>query len=162
MKLPPKLLFHPGEGVSGYYDDTREMTLTAGGIFVFGTNLAGRHGKGAALDAKERYGAIYGQAEGFQGRSYGIATKTGDLKIRSLEDIRDSVGTFKWVTDIASLEVGTPQFWYYVTPIGTGLAGYKDEEIAPMFAGTPNCWFPERWRPFLGDQPQYVKRPNAS
>ena len=29
-------------------------------IFVFGSNTQGRHGKGAALTAKNKFGAVYG------------------------------------------------------------------------------------------------------
>ena len=62
-------------------------------IFVFGSNLAGRHGKGAAKSALA-YGAVYGQGSGLQGRSYAIPTKDGNLKIRSLQKIEASVNTF--------------------------------------------------------------------
>ena len=56
-------------------------------IFVFGSNLAGRHGLGAAKYARNNLGAVYGVGEGPTGECYALPTKTGDLKVRSLADI---------------------------------------------------------------------------
>ena len=99
-------------------------------IFVFGSNLAGRHGKGAAKSALA-YGAVYGQGSGLQGRSYAIPTKDGNLKIRSLQKIEASVNTF---LEFAQLNC---EYNFLVTPIGCGLAGYSPKEIAPMFKSVP-------------------------
>lgn len=55
--------------------------LTDNQIFVFGSNTQGRHGKGAALTAKEKFGAVYGQASGLQGKSYAIVTKDLTKKV---------------------------------------------------------------------------------
>ena len=110
-------------------------------IFVFGSNLAGRHGKGAALTAKQEHGAKYGQGYGLQGCSYGIPTKGLDLQILSLKEINMYVSSF--------LEFARkhPEMQFNVTRIGCGLAGYKDEQIAPMFKGaSDNCVLPEGWR----------------
>ena len=110
-------------------------------IFVFGSNLAGRHGKGAALTARQEHGAIYGQGVGLQGRSYAIPTKDQYLRTLPLNRI-------KWFVD-AFLEfaVKHPKLTFTVTRIGCGLAGYKDEDIAPMFENAPeNCLLPEGWR----------------
>ncbi len=63
-------------------------------IFVFGSNLAGRHGKGAALAALRNHGAIYGQPVGLQGQSYAIPTKDQQLRPLSLSTIRISVEIF--------------------------------------------------------------------
>jgi hypothetical protein len=63
-------------------------------VFVFGSNLAGRHGKGAALDAIKFYGAIYGQGIGRQGNSYAIPTKDADLKPLKLLEIMPYVQSF--------------------------------------------------------------------
>jgi hypothetical protein len=109
-------------------------------IFVFGSNLAGRHGAGAALHAKQHYGAKYGVGEGRTGNSYGIPTKDEQLNTRSLEDIKVSVDRF--------IEYATKHHedGFYVTRIGCGLAGYKDADIAPMFSGAPeNCMLPKVW-----------------
>jgi hypothetical protein len=105
-------------------------------ILVFGSNLAGRHGKGAALHAMKEHGAIYGVGEGIQGQSYGIPTKDYNIKTRSLSDIKQSVSTFiQFAKDF-------PELTFNVTPIGTGLAGYTHEQIAPMFVDAPsNCVF---------------------
>jgi len=100
-------------------------------IFVFGSNLAGRHGKGAALFARQNHGAIYGCGEGRQGNRYGIPTKGFRLEVLTLEQIDRHVASF---LEHARL---SPSDTFRVTPIGCGLAGYKPHQIAPMFAGSP-------------------------
>jgi len=108
------------------------MTTTTKTIFVFGSNLAGRHGKGAALYALLERGAIYGHGEGLQGQSYAIPTKGLGLKPLPLQEIEQHVRRF-----IAFAEAH-PELTFEVTPIGCGLAGYTPEQIAPMFALIPN------------------------
>ncbi len=100
-------------------------------VFVFGSNLAGRHGKGAALHARLEYGAIRGQAEGIQGNSYAIPTKDANLKTLPIDKIREYVKTFLYVANLS------PETEFYVTAIGCGLAGYNPEDIAPFFANAP-------------------------
>ncbi|XUM19810.1 A1S_2505 family phage non-structural protein [Bradyrhizobium oligotrophicum S58] len=63
-------------------------------IFVFGSNLAGRHGKGAALHARQHYGAVYGQGEGIQGDSFAIPTKDAQLRTLPLDTIAEHVAKF--------------------------------------------------------------------
>lgn len=110
-------------------------------IFVFGSNLAGRHGKGAALYALEHKGAIYGRGVGPQGNSYAIPTKGMRLQVLPLETIQLYVNTF------IEYAKHNPELEFEVTRIGCGLAGYKDEQIAPMFKNAPpNCHLPEGWR----------------
>lgn len=110
-------------------------------IFVFGSNLAGRHGKGAARDALRLHGAVWGRAIGRQGNSYAIPTKSIDIKPLYLSMIAVFVG------DFLEYARGRPELVFNVTRIGCGLAGYKDEQIAPMFAGAPdNCHLPDGWR----------------
>jgi len=110
-------------------------------VFVFGSNTAGRHGKGAALFAREQRGAIYGQGEGLQGNSYAIPTK-GQRPDRSLyplpiEEIRVGVARF------LSFAASRPDLQFEVTPIGCGLSGYAPADIAPLFRGSPaNCMLP--------------------
>jgi hypothetical protein len=112
-------------------------------VFVFGSNLAGRHGKGAALDARIRHGAQLGVGEGPTGNAYAIPTKTGDLRTRSLDDIRVSVARFK------AYASSRPDLTFQVTRIGCGLAGYRDDQIGPMFSDAPgNCVLPEEWLRF--------------
>lgn len=110
-------------------------------IFVFGSNLAGRHGKGAALHAAKQHGAVYGVGEGLTGRSYAIPTKDHNLKPRKLEDIQKSVEKF------ISFARHHSYLIFNVTKVGCGLAGFTEEQIAPMFKNSPpNCHLPDGWR----------------
>jgi hypothetical protein len=110
-------------------------------IFVFGSNLAGRHGKGAALFARQNHGAVYGQGAGRQGNSYAIPTKDHSLKTLPLFVIA------KYVQDFKTYASDHPHEVFQVTRIGCGLAGYRDKDIAPMFEDSPaNCELPEEWR----------------
>lgn len=109
-------------------------------VFVFGSNLAGQHGKGAALSAWRHYGAQGGQGEGPAGRSYAIPTKDEQLRTLPLERIEQGVRRF--IAHAADL----PKQHFLVTPIGTGLAGYQHDQIAPLFAQAPdNCLLPGHW-----------------
>lgn len=107
----------------------REAKLTKAGdkVFVFGSNLAGRHGAGAALWARKNRGAIYGQGWGLQGNSYAIPTKDANLKTLPLDDIASSVAIF------LEFALSHPEIEFEVTPIGCGLAGYQPKDIAWMF-----------------------------
>ena len=96
-------------------------------VFVFGSNLAGIHGAGAAAFARKYYGAELGKGDGLYGRSYAIPTKDERLESLPLAKIRFYVSVF---LDCAMLMQSTI---FLVTPIGTGLAGYKRSEIASMF-----------------------------
>ena len=110
-------------------------------IFVFGSNLAGRHGAGAALFARQHHGAILGQGSGRQGNSYGIPTKGMHLEVLPLTMIKAHVLTF---LDYAKAH---PELTFQVTKVGCGLAGYKESEIAPMFRDAPeNCSLPDGWK----------------
>ena len=91
-------------------------------IFVFGSNLAGAHGGGAARVAYNKFGAVWGQGVGLQGQSYGIPTMHGGVK-----DIEPYVNQF---IQFASEH---PELFFYVTPIGCGIAGFSPSEIAPLF-----------------------------
>lgn len=96
-------------------------------IFVFGSNRAGRHGKGAALHARQHHGAIYGRGEGLQGRSYAIPTKDKNIRTLPLDDIANHVVTF------IEFALSHPHLTFKVTPIGCGLAGYQPRDIGWMF-----------------------------
>ena len=110
-------------------------------IFVFGSNLAGRHGKGAALEAVKTHGAVYGKGIGFYGKSYAIPTKDENLKTLSIPQIRKHVDTFIRFAEL------NPQMKFQVTRIGCGLAGYEDTDIAPLFLSSPsNVMLPAGWR----------------
>lgn len=113
----------------------------AGLIFVFGSNLAGRHGAGAALFARQNKGAEYGVGEGHTGQSYALPTKDENIRTRPITDVAESVGKFmQYATE-------HPELQFEVTKVGCGLAGFKEVEIAPLFKGCPeNCILPEGWR----------------
>lgn len=111
-------------------------------IFVFGSNHSGRHGKGAAKTALG-WGAKWGQAEGLQGRTYGIPTKDASIRrTLTLEEIKPYVDRF------IEFAKENPQLRFLVTEIGCGLAGYKPKEIAPLFyqaADVENIYLPQRF-----------------
>lgn len=118
-------------------------------IFVFGSNLAGRHGKGAALHARLHHGAIYGCAIGPQGSVYAIPTKDESLRPLPLDTIR------VYVADFLTHAVRYPDVTFCVTRIGCGLAGYTEADIAPMFGHAPdNCELPEGWRALASVDPR--------
>jgi hypothetical protein len=101
-------------------------------IFVFGSNLAGRHGAGAALFAVKNHGAIYGQGMGRQGNSYALPTKNRNIETLSLGYIQEYVDIF------IEYARANPELQFQLTAIGCGLAGYKPEQIAPMFKQAPD------------------------
>jgi hypothetical protein len=107
-------------------------TISENEVFVFGSNLSGRHGKGAAKTALG-WGAKYGQASGIQGKTYGIPTKDASIRrTLSIEEIKPYVDDFiEW----AKYHSGNI---FYVTEIGCGLAGLKPKEIAPLFKDAVN------------------------
>lgn len=124
----------------------RDGTLpTNGEIFVFGSNLAGIHGAGAAKVAREMFGAQQGTGQGLCGHSYAIATKDENFNVIDLETIARAVKYFNIYTQLTS-QANT--LWF-VTRVGCGLAGYSDSQIAPMFKDAINCSFAESWRPYL-------------
>ena len=96
-------------------------------VFVFGSNLSGRHGAGAAKTAL-KWGAIYGQTSGIQGKTYGIPTKDKSVR-RTLtcEEIKPFVDEFVQFAE------NNKHFKFLVTEIGCGLAGYSPRDIAPLF-----------------------------
>lgn len=109
---------------------TREFTperiseLKENEIFVFGSNLAGSHGGGAALLAYNRFGAVWGQGVGLQGQSYGIPTMHGGV---------DAIKPY--VDEFIAFAKQHPEMKFLVTKIGCGIAGFTINEIAPLFAG---------------------------
>lgn len=112
-------------------------TLQPNEIFVFGSNLAGMHGGGAARLAYQKFGAIWGQGVGLQGQSYGIPTMQG------------GVDTIKpYVDEFIEFAKTHPQLNFLVTEIGCGIAGFSVEEIAPLFEQAievENIYLPERF-----------------
>ena len=101
-------------------------------IFIFGSNLSGRHGKGAAKTALS-WGAKYGQASGIQGKTYGIPTKDASIRrTLSIEEIKPFVDEF------IEFAKANPNLIFLVTEIGTGLANHTKENIAPLFKQAVN------------------------
>lgn len=95
-------------------------------IFVFGSNLAGRHGAGAAKYAKDHYGAVYGVGIGPSGCSYAIPTKDYVLKTLTLHAIE------RHIKDFIEYAEAHPDDEFLLTPIGCGLAGYRRNQIKPL------------------------------
>jgi len=113
-------------------------------ILVFGSNLAGRHGRGSALTAYQKYGAEYGKGVGFYGRSYAIPTKDEQLRVLPIQEIE------KYVKEFIKFAKNNPDMIFRVVAVGTGLAGYANWDMAPLFKGSPdNCIFPESWKLYL-------------
>lgn len=122
----------------------RDGTLpTNGEIFVFGSNLAGIHGAGAAKVAKTTFNAEFGVSVGPTGHCYAIPTKDANFNVIDLGRIYYSVKDFCEATR------AEPYKRWFVTRVGCGLAGYSDSQIAPMFKDAINCSFAESWRPYL-------------
>lgn len=114
-------------------------------VFVFGSNEGGKHGAGAARTAYNKYGARWNFSYGHMGNSFAIPTKNHNIsKTLSLWQILNYVNGF------IAYASGHPELTFYVTRIGCGLAGLRDEEIAVMFKDAPsNCLFDEVWTPYL-------------
>ena len=109
-------------------------------IFVFGSNLLGKHGSGAAKYARENFGAVYGTGIGRTGNAYGIPTKSDPYTTLTLTEI---VG---YVDGFLAYAREHPELIFRVTRVGCGLAGYTDKDIAPMFGDAPdNCILPRGW-----------------
>lgn len=106
-------------------------------IFVFGSNLAGSHGGGAALLAYNKFGAEWGNGVGLQGQSYAIPTMQGGV-----DTIRP------YVDDFIRFAKANTHLTFLVTRIGCGIAGFRDEEIAPLFKEAevvPNIILPKEF-----------------
>ncbi len=115
----------------------RITSLQANEIFVFGSNLHGMHGGGAAYIAHQKFGAIIGQGVGLQGQSYAIPTMQGGV-----ETIKP------YVDDFIEFAKMNKKLIFLVTRIGCGIAGFTDEEIAPLFEKAhevENIVLPEGW-----------------
>lgn len=135
-----KILSIPSERITS----DRITELRPGEIFVFGSNLEGAHGGGAALLAWRKWGAKWGQGVGLQGQTYGIPTMHGGP-----EAIRPYVDEFiRFAADHTELH-------FLVTEIGCGIAGFTPEEIAPLFRDAvevQNISLPERfWNVLEGE-----------
>ena len=109
-------------------------------IFVFGSNEAGRHGKGAAKTAL-KWGAEYGVGEGLRGQTYAIPTKDKNIRTLQIEKIKPYVDCFLQFADESR------ELEFLLTPIGCGLAGYSPKDIAPLFENAPpNVVLPDEFK----------------
>lgn len=100
-------------------------------IFVFGSNLSGRHAGGAARQAKDSFGAIEGQGIGLQGQSYAIPTLGYNHEKLTLNQIAEELETF------AAFAKMNPKKEFLLTPIGTGIAGFSLDEIKSILPKLP-------------------------
>ncbi len=117
------------------YTPERITELKADEIFVFGSNLEGMHGGGAAYVAFQKFGAVMGCGVGLRGQSYAIPTMQGGV-----ETIKP------YVDEFISFAKSRPDLFFYVTRIGCGIAGFRDKDIAPLFkdaAGVENICLPK-------------------
>lgn len=117
------------------YTPENIVSLNQDEVFVFGSNLAGKHAGGAARIACMCFGAIWGQGVGLQGQSYAIPTMQGGT-----ETIKP------YVDEFISFAKDHRELTFYVTRIGCGIAGFTDEQIAPLFDAAfdlPNVVLPE-------------------
>ena len=117
------------------YTPENITSLAQNEVFVFGSNLQGSHGGGAAAAAVRYFGAIWGQAVGLQGQSYAIPTMHGGV-----DEIRP------YVDEFIEFAKGHPELTFLVTRIGCGIAGFRDEQMAPLFADAlelPNVVLPK-------------------
>ena len=124
------------------YTPEKISTLGRRDIFVFGSNLAGHHAGGAARVAFNRFGAVWGQGVGLQGNSYAILTMQGGI-----DTIKPYVDRF---IEFAKYEKALT---FYVTKIGCGIAGFKLNEIAPLFKEAlifPNIRLPKEFVDIIG------------
>jgi hypothetical protein len=113
-------------------------------IFVFGSNEAGIHGAGAAKYARQYRGAFQGQGYGLSGRSFAIPTKDKHIRTLPLAEVATYIHKFL----IYARQ--NPQLEFQITRIGCGLAGFSDNDIAPLFASAPdNCYFDNAWKTYL-------------
>lgn len=109
--------------------------MSTSDIFVFGSNEQGIHGKGAALYAVKKWGAIRGIGAGLQGRAYAIPTKSTPRHTLPLEKVSSYVRDF---IEHARLH---PNNRFLLSKIGCGLAGFSEEEISPLFSDSPSNVF---------------------
>jgi hypothetical protein len=113
-------------------------------IFVFGSNIAGRHGAGAALFAEQHRGAKYGQGMGLAGQSWALPTKDEYINTLPIIEVFHHVNIFK-----SFAKRNRDSLKFQITRVGCGLAGFSDFQIAPMFEHAPyNCVMPVEWAIF--------------
>ena len=132
------------------YTPERITELKSKEIFVFGSNLAGAHGGGAARLAYNRFGAVWGQGVGLQGQSYAIPTMQGGVETIA-----------PYVDEFIEFAENHREFKFFVTRIGCGIAAFTPEDIAPLFENAidiPNIILPKDFVEVLcPDQDDIIK-----
>jgi hypothetical protein len=127
-----------------YHQDGAVPDRSAGYIWVFGSNLAGSHGGGAARVASDAFGAVHGVGVGRTGFSYAIPTINRYGDPLTVTQIGEFVTIFLAYAKIHA------ELKFWVTRVGCGIAGNDDRVIAPFFAQAPqNCDLPDAWRHLL-------------
>lgn len=122
------------------HPNDKKYDPSSGAVFVFGSNLAGIHGAGAARYAHEECGAVMGQGWGLFGKSFAIPTKDENLNTLDLSQVKEFADAF------IAFAKSHPTMKFFVTRIGCGLAGFSDHDIAPFFSDSPdNCELPLNW-----------------
>ena len=118
-------------------------SIEANQIFVFGSNLQGMHGGGAAAIAYEKFGAVWGEGVGLHGQTYAIPTMQGGVET-----------IVPYVNDFIAFAKAHPELQFFVTRIGCGIAGFTDAQMAPLFKAATalsNVWLPKRFWEVLGE-----------
>lgn len=119
-------------------------------IFVFGSNLDGIHGAGAALYAHKQRGAVWGHGEGLTGTCYALPTKGHKICYMSENEVQARCQRF------LRFASGNPGATFQVTQVGCGLGGFTKQQIAPFFEYAPeNCLFDTEWKEFLPDTARF-------
>ena len=148
MYIRPKLkditnLVRPPIKFNPPYGPDKNFSKKSNSVFVFGSNLAGVHGGGAAAVAYKKYGAIWGCGFGLQGNSYALPTKDWLLKTLRYTEVA------YWVDRFHDWALSSPAYSeIFVTKVGCGLAGYTEKQIAPLFTRyywPSNVTLPEGW-----------------
>lgn len=121
-------------------------------VFVFGSNLAGKHGKGAALYARNNYGAVQGECVGRTGQAYAIPTKCSKLNTLHLDHIEP------YVWDFVMYANAHPDLTFLLTRVGCGLAGYTDEQMLSIWpdALPMNVRVSSKWNERYPDNPKWT------
>jgi len=146
---------YPGTTIPTKFNDALIITAHVDGlkpeddwVFVFGSNLAGIHGGGAAKFAHQTRGLKYNTgATGYSKASatYGIPTKNHSIETLDLDEIKPYIAQFVMFTH------HYPRLRFFITAVGCGLADLKNEDVAPLFKdiNRANCSIPEQWMRYL-------------
>ena len=123
-------------------------------IFVFGSNERGIHGGGAARVAADKHGAVRNIGFGPQGNSFAIPTCSKPTGEPGFEIAFEKVSYYVQCFILYAQQ--HPELDFQVTKVGCGLAGWTNEQIAPLFTIAPdNCQFDTEWKPILGENKKY-------